>query len=276
MATGRPVFPGESEIDQLYLIQKTLGPLTPDQMELFLNNPNFAGLKFPDMSSPITLERKYYKRFDPLALELMSMMLQMDSAKRPSCEDTLKHAYFDSIREEGLPLDPPTSGRPRLHRNPSAPSGEIPPVSPREIGAGTHHGGSQLLTAANPNSTKPAVSPKQHSSTEDANHGGKQTQLPNQISQNRLGVARIGVPPMKNPDTKLPEMGTTTNKAKLESSDELIDMRNPLKTPDKKKRAPQQAPGVSMPPPMFPRSLQSRGQEESIHRTLPKIAMMKL
>src|SRR5690606_20342001 len=28
---GNPMFPGESEIDQLYIIQKVLGPLTPEQ-----------------------------------------------------------------------------------------------------------------------------------------------------------------------------------------------------------------------------------------------------
>jgi cyclin-dependent kinase-like len=27
---GDPLFPGESEIDQLFLIRKMLGPLTPD------------------------------------------------------------------------------------------------------------------------------------------------------------------------------------------------------------------------------------------------------
>lgn len=36
---GQPLFPGESEIDQLYLIQRVLGPLTSQQMEMFLRNP---------------------------------------------------------------------------------------------------------------------------------------------------------------------------------------------------------------------------------------------
>ncbi len=49
---GQPLYPGESEIDQLYVIQKVMGPLTPEQTELFLRNPRFLGLKFPDMSRP--------------------------------------------------------------------------------------------------------------------------------------------------------------------------------------------------------------------------------
>ncbi len=53
---GQPIFPGESEIDQLYIIQKVLGPLTPQQMDMFLRNPRFLGFKFPDMSNPETLQ----------------------------------------------------------------------------------------------------------------------------------------------------------------------------------------------------------------------------
>ena len=49
---GQPLFPGENEIDQLYLIQKTLGPLTPDQNEQFLKNPRFLGMKFPEITKP--------------------------------------------------------------------------------------------------------------------------------------------------------------------------------------------------------------------------------
>ena len=40
---GQPLFPGESEIDQLYIIQRIMGPLTDDQMEVFLQNPRFLG-----------------------------------------------------------------------------------------------------------------------------------------------------------------------------------------------------------------------------------------
>jgi cyclin-dependent kinase-like len=38
---------GESEVDQLYIVQKVLGSLIPEHMELFMSNPRFAGLKFP-------------------------------------------------------------------------------------------------------------------------------------------------------------------------------------------------------------------------------------
>lgn len=45
LSDGQPLFPGESEIDQLFTIQKVLGPLPPEQMKLFYSNPRFAGLR---------------------------------------------------------------------------------------------------------------------------------------------------------------------------------------------------------------------------------------
>lgn len=45
LSDGQPLFPGESEIDQLYTIQKVLGPLPKEQMSMFYSNPRFNGLK---------------------------------------------------------------------------------------------------------------------------------------------------------------------------------------------------------------------------------------
>jgi cyclin-dependent kinase-like len=46
---GEPLFPGENDLDQLYLIQKCLGPLTAQHQEHFLKNPKFIGMKFPEI-----------------------------------------------------------------------------------------------------------------------------------------------------------------------------------------------------------------------------------
>ena len=65
---GQPLFPGESEIDQLYLIQRVLGPLTSQQMELFLRNPRSAtspktthgALHAPHKPHPIPQQRELW------------------------------------------------------------------------------------------------------------------------------------------------------------------------------------------------------------------------
>ena len=97
---GQPLFPGESEIDQLYIIQRVLGPLIPMQMEMFLRNPRFLGLKFPDMSRPETLQRKYIGKLNKRAMSFMRGLLQMDPKDRLCGHKCLDNSYFDGLAEE--------------------------------------------------------------------------------------------------------------------------------------------------------------------------------
>lgn len=74
---GDPLFPGESEIDQLYCIQKVLGRLPQGLQELFDSNPRFVGFKFPELSKPETLEKRYVGKMSSKALGLLKGMLNM-------------------------------------------------------------------------------------------------------------------------------------------------------------------------------------------------------
>jgi serine/threonine protein kinase len=46
--TGMPLFPGESDLDQLHQIIRTFGKLPPRQMEAFAKNPLYVGVKLPE------------------------------------------------------------------------------------------------------------------------------------------------------------------------------------------------------------------------------------
>lgn len=72
LCDGQPLFPGDSEIDQLFLIQKVLGKLTDEQYEMFSKNPRFLGLKFPNVKKPETLEKRYVGKMSKKALSFMS------------------------------------------------------------------------------------------------------------------------------------------------------------------------------------------------------------
>ena len=95
MIDGQPLFPGENEIDQLYLIQKVLGPLTVDQKESFLKNPRFLGTKFPEITKPETIERRYLGKLSKKALSFMKSLLKMDPKERMTCSEAMKHPYFE-------------------------------------------------------------------------------------------------------------------------------------------------------------------------------------
>jgi cyclin-dependent kinase-like len=96
---GDALFPGESEIDQLFCIQKIMGKLTTQQQEDFNKNPRFIGLKFPDIQKPETLERRYVGKLCPEALSLLKGTLSLDPTKRFTAIECLACAWFDPIRE---------------------------------------------------------------------------------------------------------------------------------------------------------------------------------
>ncbi|XP_074849909.1 cyclin-dependent kinase-like 2 [Carettochelys insculpta] len=94
MLTGEPLFPGDSDIDQLYHIMKCLGSLTPRHQELFYTNPLFAGVKLPEVKEVEPLERRY-PRLSAAVLDLAKKCLQTDADKRPSCVDLLQCDFFN-------------------------------------------------------------------------------------------------------------------------------------------------------------------------------------
>ncbi|KAM8874017.1 cyclin-dependent kinase-like 5 isoform 2-T4 [Spinachia spinachia] len=107
LSDGQPLFPGESEIDQLFTIQKVLGPLPPEQMKLFYNNPRFHGLRFPAVNHPQTLERRYLGIIGGALLDLLKSLLLLNPAERFLTEQSINHHAFQTLRLVERP-GPPT------------------------------------------------------------------------------------------------------------------------------------------------------------------------
>jgi cyclin-dependent kinase-like len=97
---GQPLFPGESEIDQLYIIQKILGPLAGEHMQQFLKNKRFAGLKFPDMSHPETLQKRYMGTLSKRGIAFMTQCMLMKPQDRLSSRDAVVHPLFEDLIKE--------------------------------------------------------------------------------------------------------------------------------------------------------------------------------
>ncbi|KAK3100121.1 hypothetical protein FSP39_015052 [Pinctada imbricata] len=96
LSDGQPLFPGESEIDQLYVIQKVMGPLPSDQMNMFFSNPRFSGLKFPSVSRPQTLQKRYQGILSGVLIDFMEQTLQLDPDDRFCIDDCLEHPAFQT------------------------------------------------------------------------------------------------------------------------------------------------------------------------------------
>jgi cyclin-dependent kinase-like len=80
------LFPGDSEIDQLFVIQKVLGPLPAFLHEEFCRNTRYQGLKFPDIAHPETLEARYAPVMNDVEIDLMKRLLEMDPYQRMTAQ----------------------------------------------------------------------------------------------------------------------------------------------------------------------------------------------
>lgn len=112
LTDGQPLFAGESEVDQLFVIQKVLGPLAPEQMEMFLRNPRFSGIQFPDVTRPTTIEKRYGRRMPKQQMQVLKGTLAMDSRRRLTAKDMLSRPWFEGAK---LPrsLRPPSHSQSR-------------------------------------------------------------------------------------------------------------------------------------------------------------------
>ncbi len=95
---GEPLFAGDSDIDQLEKIQKSLGRITSKQMKMFLINPANAGYCFPFDNEPLeTIKQRYGGQINAAEEDFLLGMLNMDPMKRPSGEECLQHSYFADL-----------------------------------------------------------------------------------------------------------------------------------------------------------------------------------
>ncbi|XP_044197876.1 probable serine/threonine-protein kinase MARK-A isoform X1 [Thunnus albacares] len=93
MLTGQPLFPGDSDLDQIYHIVRFFGNLTAHHQELFYRNPVFSGVRLPECPSKIPLEHRF-PTITPTALDLAQDCLQMDPDRRAQCSELLEHPLF--------------------------------------------------------------------------------------------------------------------------------------------------------------------------------------
>jgi len=55
-------------------------------------------MKFPEISSLDTIEKRYIGKLSPKALNFVKSLLKMNPLERLSAVEALKHPYFDGLR----------------------------------------------------------------------------------------------------------------------------------------------------------------------------------
>ncbi|KAJ3353506.1 Cyclin-dependent kinase 20 [Allomyces javanicus] len=87
-----PLFPGQNDIDQLYVVLSSLGTPTDDEWPTMRQLPDFHKIHFPEF--PKRSVEDLIPDASPSALDLVGQFLVYDGAKRTSAVDALKHHYF--------------------------------------------------------------------------------------------------------------------------------------------------------------------------------------
>merc|ERR1712045_919979 len=106
MANKRPLFQGDSEIDQLFRIFRVLR--TPNE-ELWPGVSSLPDYKdtFPAWNSyNLPQQLKKEAKMDENGMDLLAQMLVYDPAKRISAKAAITHPYFDDLDKSSLPARP--------------------------------------------------------------------------------------------------------------------------------------------------------------------------
>ena len=96
MAHRKPLFAGDSEIDQIFKIFQMYGTPTEKTWPGISKLPEFK-LTFPQFKGKGI--SAYNKNIDPIGLDLLSKMIQIDPCKRISAKQALQHPYFNELSE---------------------------------------------------------------------------------------------------------------------------------------------------------------------------------
>jgi serine/threonine protein kinase len=97
---GKPLFIGDSEIDQLFRVMQVYGTFND------LTLPGYKAFPYFDQDFPYWKgyglrnyinKRHYVIQMDDVAFDLLQKMLTIDPVKRITCKEALNHPYFDDV-----------------------------------------------------------------------------------------------------------------------------------------------------------------------------------
>jgi len=98
LLSGQALWPGRSDVDQLYLIKRSLGDLIRRHIDIFRNNQFFRGINIPDCDQMESLDQRFLGT-SKQAMDFLKKCLVMEPEDRLTCTELLEHPYFDDFKE---------------------------------------------------------------------------------------------------------------------------------------------------------------------------------
>ncbi|VDK47997.1 unnamed protein product [Taenia asiatica] len=104
MATGDPLFCGDSEVDQLYQIFRMKGTPTEETWPTVAKLPNYSPTSFQSWhSNGLCSQEKIVRALDARGLDLLTALLRYDPPSRINAQRALLHPYFADLDKKSLP-----------------------------------------------------------------------------------------------------------------------------------------------------------------------------
>lgn len=91
--TSRPLYPGESDLDQLFLIMNSIGDITESMKQCFTKNQFYMNSKLPKIKNFSPLQNKLKKYSSNLIKFIMDSLI-VDPIKRYTSSELLQHNFF--------------------------------------------------------------------------------------------------------------------------------------------------------------------------------------
>ncbi|XP_071454151.1 cyclin-dependent kinase-like 1 [Hetaerina americana] len=91
------LWPGNTDMDQLFLIQKTLGDLTPEQMQALRISESPTRKYHSPTITKEPLEKMLPKNLSPQGFEFLTKCFEKNPARRYTAEQLLKLPYFSNF-----------------------------------------------------------------------------------------------------------------------------------------------------------------------------------
>jgi len=157
LTTGQPLFAGKSDLDQLCIIQKALGPLTSDQSKRCLELSNFKQINFTVVGERRTLRERFCQSLSDQQIQFLDSIIVVEPTQRLTAKAVrstpwLRDAHLPpSLR----PLSPGTASR--TDRDSPAARGSARPPRPDSEQAARPHSQQSRGTAR---SSRPPSQPK--------------------------------------------------------------------------------------------------------------------
>jgi len=107
---GRPLFAGETGIDQLIEIIKLLG--TPTKAQMKNMNSFFEGYKFPHVR--VRTWEQCFEGCDAQTIEFLKRLISYSPQERITAIDALAHPWFDELKVHGVKLPDTGENLPEL------------------------------------------------------------------------------------------------------------------------------------------------------------------